>query len=190
MEEISNNNINTLKSKVREVLEREFLLAKDNKPEINIERMYEIHENGLKHLFMLYIDNLDVFKEYRGKSLDHIMDKHLKRFRHSYDFHRKMAKCNEFDEVRKSLFDDDSLKKIQLIVNKRIEEFFYLFKDEFSKLSLKENMDMHFFVIQTIVDLDIEHVPCFKESAKRMNLQVVLNIHKREFDKIFKQHIK
>lgn len=190
MGEMSKEEIELLKNKIENILESELLAAKAAKVELTVKEIYDIHEEGLKHLFMLYINNIDKFKEYRGKNLEHIVTKHLERFKHGYNFHRKMLKCDNFDHVKESTVTLQQLKDIQKVVNERIEKFFYTMKEEFSKLSLEQNKEMHFFVLNTIVDLDVKHVPCFREAAKKMDLKRILNIHRRQFEDVFMRHYK
>ncbi len=188
--EISKEELELLKGKIENILETELLAAKNAKVELTVEEIYDIHEEGLKHLLMLYINNIDKFKEYREKNLDDIVTKSVERFKKGYNFHRKMLKCDNFDHVKESTVTIEQLKDIKEVVNERIEKFFYSMKKEFCKLSLEQNKEMHFFVLNTIVDLDVKHVPCFREAAKKMDLKRVLNIHRRQFDDVFMKYYK
>ncbi|VYT68859.1 hypothetical protein [Clostridium tertium] len=173
--------INEIKKSIEEKMEKLFEKAHKYTENLSHDDIVRLHENHIKDVFYPYINNIPflgkmIEDEGEGKVLEELKVK----FMENFHFHEKMLKCEEFRGDRKTKYTEEEILENDKKISKYIREVVTSIIQECRDLNSDEIKEIHMFIFNLIFNSDIKHIPCFKNAAETMNMDVINRIHDRK----------
>lgn len=187
---VSQDELDDIKWKIKKQIEYYFIQIKDFAENLTSEQLLEMHTTIFKDIWMAHVNNIPCFEKVKQRpNLDKILEAHIDKFKKIFNFHYNKFKCQEFDNVKKPIV---TAEEIQIASKEATIEIEIMFKNMFKmleNLSVEQVGEIHEFILTTVVEEDIENIPCFKKMASTLNLDKLTEKHKRFIGEKFNEHL-
>lgn len=182
--------IGEIKKSIEEKMKKLFEEAHKYTENLSHEDIVRLHENHVKDVFYPYINNVPYLqKMIVEKGEEKVLEEVKAKFMANFHFHKKMVKCEEFREDRKTIYTEEEILENNKKISKYIREVVTSIIQECKNLSSEEIKEIHIFIFKLIFQSDIEHIQCFKNASETMNMDVINRIHDRKVTSTISKYV-